>query len=210
MGTITGTAIIDSALFTLQDEDGVRWTRPELLGYLNDGQLDLCLLKPDAKTVNGLHQLVAGTKQSLPAGGVGMVKIARNMGTTGTVVGRVPRRIDLAVLDQHDPDWHSRSSNATVAEYGFDARDPKTFYVSPPQPASGMGQVDLVYFGTPTPLANEAATIGLDDIYKTALEHYVAYRAYLKEGEYANPAGAQLHRAEFLALLGAKESAEAN
>lgn len=209
MGTITGTTIIDSAASTLQDAGNTRWSRAELLGYLNEGQRDLCVLKPDACTVNGLHQLIAGTKQALPAGGVGFVRVARNMGTSGTSPGRVPRQLDLAVLDHQDPDWHTASASAIVREVAYDARDPKVFYVNPPQPATGMGQVELVHYGTPTPLAAEASTIAIDDVYAGALVHYLLYRAYLKEGEYSDPAGMALHRAEFLALLGAKDKAEA-
>lgn len=208
MGTITGTAIITSAAFMLQDAGNLRWTRSELLGYLNDGQRDLCVVKPDAFTVNAAVLLAAGTKQALPTGGTGFVRLARNMGTTGTTAGKVPRRMDLDVLDKQDPNWHTRSTSVTVLEYAHDARDPKVFYVSPPQPATGQGQVELVYFGTPTALAAEASTIALDDIYKTALEHYIAYRAYLKDGESSEQGLATLHRGEFLALLGAKQVAE--
>lgn len=209
MGTITAASIIDSAAFALQDEGNTRWTRAELLGYVNDGQRDLCVVKPDACTVNELFTPVAGTKQSMPAGAAGLVRVVRNMGTSGTSAGKVPRRIDLDVLDAQDPNWHSRSSSATVAEYGYDERDPTVFYVSPPQPATGQGKLELAYFGTPAELADETDTIVLEDIYQSALMHYVVYRAYMKEGEYSNPAGYAAHRAEFLALLGAKNTAEA-
>ena len=208
MSTITGTAIINAAAFTLQDATNTQWDRAELFGYVNDGQRDICLAKPDACTVNASVALIAGTKQAIPAGANAFVKIARNMGTNGTTPGRVPREIPLAVLDMQNPNWHTATASAIVMEYGYDERDPKTYYVSPPQPASGMGQVELVYFGVPADLSAEANTIGLDDIYKTALVNYLIYRAYLKEGEFNNPAGATAHRAEFLALLGAKDKAE--
>jgi hypothetical protein len=208
MPTTTAQSIIDAAAFTLQDEASAQWTRAELLIYLNDGQRDACIVKPDVYTLNAAVQLVAGTKQALPAGSNGFVRIARNMGAAGTTPGRVPRQVLLATLDLQSPNWHSEAASATVMEYLYDERDPKIFYVSPPQPVSGMGYVDLVHYGVPAALANEAAVIGLDDVLKTALMHYVVYRAYLKEGEFSNMAGAAAHRAEFLSLLGAKEKAE--
>ena len=110
-------------------------------------------------------------------------------------------------MDQQNPNWHSDPSNITVMEYAFDGRDPKRFYVSPPQPAV-PGKGEIVFAATPPELANENAPIALDDIYKTALTNYVLYRAHLKEGEMMDNAGAMAHRAEFLSLLGAKGTAE--
>jgi hypothetical protein len=120
----------------------------------------------------------------------------------------VPRRIDPEAMDRQNPGWHSASASSAVWDYVFDPRDPKHFYVSPPQPASAQGHVALVYFGVPPDLATETDAIALDDTYVTALTHYVIYRAYLKEGEFSNPAGAMAHRSEFLGLLGAKDRAE--
>jgi hypothetical protein len=208
MPTVTAQTIINAAAFTLQDEGNARYSRAELLGYLNDGQRDACLVKPDVLTVSAAVQLVAGTKQAIPANGNGFVRLVRNMGA-GATPGRVPRVMDLQTMDRLSPNWHADPTSATVLEYGYDERDPKVFYVSPPQPGGAMGYVDLMYYGTPADMAVEGSTISLDDIYKTALMHYVVYRAYLKEGELNTMAGAAAHRAEFLALLGAKEQVEA-
>lgn len=210
MPTVTAQAIINQAAFTLQDSTNVRWTRAELLGYVNDGQRDLCLAKPDAYSLTVAAQLVAGTRQTIPANGVAFVRIVRNMGLAGTTPGRAPRQIGLSTMDQQNPNWHSATAAAVVQEYVYDDRDPKLFYVSPPQPAVGQGYIDLLYHAAPADLANEAATIIIDDIYKTALVNYVIYRAYLKEGEFTNPTGAMAHRSEFLNLLGFKEKSEGN
>lgn len=206
--TTTAAQIIDSAAFTLQDVGNAFWSRAELLGYVTDAQRDACLVKPDAYTLNATVTLVAGTKQSLPANGNGFVRIARNMGTAGTVPGRVPRQIASALMDMQAPNWHSATPGSAVMEYVYDERDPKNFYVSPPQPVSGFGQVELVYHAIPALLSAETDSLVLDDVYKTALMHYVVYRAKLKEGEQQSMAEAQTHQAIFQALLGAKDKAE--
>lgn len=208
MGTITASTIITACAHTLQDSGHATWTRSELLGYLNDGQRDLCVVKPDALTVTRLHPLVAGTRQTIPNDGAAFVRAVRNMGGDGLTPGRAPRRFDIAVMDMQHPNWHADTADATVMEYGFDERDPKTFYVSPPQPGTGRGQLDIVFYGVPPGIAAEASAIVLDDIYSTALQHYVCYRAYLKQGELQNNGDAMAHRAEFLSLLGAKEAGE--
>lgn len=207
--TTSAAQIIDAAAFTLQDATNVQWTRAELLGYVSDAQRDACLVKPDAYTVNAPVVLVAGTKQAIPANGNAFVRIARNMGVSpGATPGRAPRQIEIDAMDQQNPNWHTQTASAVVMEYLYDARDPKTFYVSPPQPSSAFGYVDLVYHAAPAAITLESDTMVIDDIYKTALVHYVVYRAYLKEGELSNATGAAAHRGEFLALLGAKEAAE--
>lgn len=207
--TTSAAQIINAAAFTLQDDSNIQWTRAELLGYASDAQRDACLVKPDAYTVNASIVLAAGTKQALPANGNGFVRIARNMGASpGTTPGRVPRPLSIAAMDQMNPNWHTQTASAVVMEYLYDERDPKVFYVSPPQPSSGFGYVDLVYFAIPPALALETDNLTLDDVYKTALVHYVVYRAKLKEGEQQSMAEASTHQAIFQALLGAKDKAE--
>lgn len=208
METITAADIINDAANTLQDDGNVTWTRAELLVYASDSQRAACIVKPDAFVKNVALVLVAGTVQNLPDDGNAFVRIVRNMGTDGATPGRAPRSLTVDLLDRQNPNWHGASADPTVLEYAYDERDPKRFYVSPPQPAAGQGQVQLVYQAFPPALAAETDQIALDAVYRTVLMHYVCYRAYLKNGELQNNLDAQAHRAEFLALLGAKDRAE--
>lgn len=207
-GAVTGRSIIDTAARTLQDESHKTWPREELLAYLNDGQRDACIVKVDAYVKNEALQLVAGTRQDLPVTGTAFMRLVCNVDGAG-VRGRAPRLIDLTSMDMQNPTWHSDPASTIVMEYGYDGRDPKRFYVSPPQPTTGMGKVEAVFGAVPPDLESEDEQIALDGIYKTALVNYVIYRAYLKEGELTDNAGAMAHRAEFLNLLGAKGTAEA-
>lgn len=207
MGTILASTIITDAAATLQDSTHKTWSRADLLAYLNDAQRDTCVVKVDAYVLNQPIALVAGTRQELPANGTVFQRLACNI--AGGVRGRAPRHIPLESLDLQNPNWHADPASSIVMEYGYDSRDPKRFYVSPPQPAVSPGSVEVVFAAVPPDLTAETQPIVLDDVYKTALTHYVLYRAYLKEGELSDNAGAVAHRAEFLALLGAKGSGEA-
>lgn len=207
-GALLGAAIIDAAAFTLQDSGNTTWTRLELLGYLNDGQRDTCVVKPDAYVKTTTVPLVAGTRQELPEDGAAFIRVVRNMGVDGQTPGRAPRAFSIQTMDLQHPNWHIDPTSPLVMEYGHDEREPKAFYVSPPQPLAGQGRVDVVYAAVPPDLADENSAVVLAPIYKTALIHYVCYRAYLKQGELQNNGDAIAHRAEFLALLGAKEDGE--
>ena len=62
--TTTVSSILDSAAHLLNDNNAVRWTRSELLSWLNDGQIALVKIKDAANTVSFPLQLVAGATQT--------------------------------------------------------------------------------------------------------------------------------------------------
>ena len=72
---ISSNDIIGKAQIILQDESAVRWTTTELLSWLNDGQREVCLLKPSVSATNQSVTMVAGTKQSIPAGGLQVLRV---------------------------------------------------------------------------------------------------------------------------------------
>ena len=98
MATITTTSIITKVTTLLQDSTNIRWTQSELLDWLNDGQREIVMYKPNACVKNVDVTLVAGTKQTLPADGISMIDSPRN--TNGNAV-RVTNR---QVLNAQIPD----------------------------------------------------------------------------------------------------------
>lgn len=208
MGAITVASLLNRAAVILQDPTNIRWPQTELLDWVNDGQREIALYKPNAFVKNTSVQLVAGTKQTIPADGVSLVDVTRNMGTNGATPGVAIRVVTREILDSQLRDWHSSAASATVRHYVYTPLDPKTFYVYPPQPTSGQNQVEVVYAANPTD-TTLVGTITLDDVYLTALLAYVLYRAYTKDAEYANNAQvAQAYYAQFQAILTGKASGE--
>lgn len=210
MGTIAASRIIDKVQIILMDEAGVRWPdATELLGWLNDGQREVLVYKPNAHVHNEAVQLAAGTKQTLPEVGVQLIDIPRNMGSDGTKPGRVIRIVSREVLDAAVPNWHGAKPSAECRHYMYNPLDPKRFYVYPPQPSAGMGYVEMVYAAVPEEVLSLTAPISLDDIYQNALIDYVLYRAYSKDTDYAaDPSRAGTHQAAFVSSLTGKTQAE--
>ncbi len=182
MGTITGTAILNNAITLLQDPSRVRWPDPEPLNWLNDGQRYIALQRPDANAVTGNIACVLGTKQSLPATGMRLLDITRNMGATGTTPGSPVRLIDREILDAQVPTWHSQTAGTAASHYIYDNRNPKVFYVFPPLQA-GIN-VEAIYSVAPADLAALANSITIDDIYAPVLTDYLLYRCWSKDAEY--------------------------
>ena len=215
MGTIVAhnagsTGVLDKAAIILQDTTGVRWPQDaELFLWLNDGQREIVLRKPDAYSQNLVVQLVSGTKQTIPAAGIQLLDVVSNMGT-GSTPGRAITRIDREILDEQRPNWHSETASAETKHYMFDPRDPKTFYTYPPQ-HSTPGYVRMVYAAAPSDLATVSSAITLDDVYAGVLLDYILYRAYSKDADLTPtaPQRAISHYNAFLAALGAKGQIDA-
>lgn len=209
MATIQVNNLISRASTLVQDTTNVRWPTTEFLDWLNDGQREVVLYKPEASVKNTNFALTSGaTKHTLPADGILLVDVTRNMGA-GSTPGYPVRITTREVLDAQKPLWHSDTNTVGyVQHYIYDPRDPKTFYVYPKAPATWY--VELIYSAAPTD-CTLGGTIQIDDIYANALLDYMLYRAYSKDAEYAANGGlAVAHYQAFTNALGVKSQGEAS
>lgn len=206
MGTVTVQSILDRAVVILQDTTGVRWPPTELVPWVTDGEREAVVFKPSAYSKNESMLLTAGTKQTIPSGGIQLLDVTRNMGINGTTPGRAVRLIEREILDANTPDWHFMTASATAKHFTYAANDPKTFYVFPP--STGSAYAEIVYSAAP-PAATINGTLSIDDIYQGAILDYVLYRAYQKDAEYASdPARASGHYQAFVTALAGRDKAE--
>lgn len=204
---ITAQSIIRRCVETLQDTTSIRWPVAELVRYLNDGQREIIVHRPDAMVTNAAQALVAGSRQAIPSNGTKLIDVVRN--TAGNK--RAVRLCSREILDAQSPGWHNLAGVTEVVHFMFDPRDPKTFYVYPPAAASGAS-VDLVYSALPTDVTEPAAgtdytavsgNISSPDIYGNVLQDYILYRAYMKDSDYAgNGQRAMAHYTAFANALG--------
>jgi hypothetical protein len=207
MPTITAQSIIDKAQTILQDTTEVRWTEAELLGWLNDGQREIAMRRPDAYSKIANVTLAAGTKQSIPSDGTAILKVIRNMGANGTTPGRAIRHVPADVLDSNVPNWHAATQVAEILHAVVDVRMPKFFYVYPP--ANGTTQVEVLYAAPPADVTNKANAISVDDVFATPLVDYLCFRAYSKDQDLTgNVERARAHYELFLSSLNGKAQAD--
>ena len=207
MGTVTAKAIIDKAATQLIDLPAVRWTRSELLGWLNDGFRQIVIMQPTATNTVVVQKLSVGTRQSLPPDGWLLLNVVRNMGTTGTTPGRAIRVISRELLNGFNPDWHSDAASAVTKNFIYDLQDQTAFWVYPP--STGTGYIEYNYSRQPADLTSEAQVIPMFDIYQQPLTDYILYRACSKDAEYAPGLElAKAYLATFMASVGVKEKSE--
>ena len=206
---ITVQALLANAASLLQDTTNVRWTAAQLLVWLNDGQRELVLLKPDAYVKSTATILVAGTKQTIPTDGIYLVDIPRYLGTDGITPTNSVKSISREILDNQVPDWHAaRHANVRPKHFIYNELEPKRFYVYPPQPTSGFGYVEVVYTAVP-PDAVSPGSLSLADEYAGALLSFILFRAYSQDSEWAgNKELSAMHYGHFVGLLTGKDQAE--
>jgi len=205
---VTAQSIILRVVTTLQDSTSIRWAANELVRYLNDGQREIAMLRPDSTATYATAALSAGAKQTIPTAAVKLIDVVRN--TSGTK--RAIRYTTRALLDAQVPSWYNLTGVTQIQHYMYDARDPRVFYVYPPAASSGAS-VELVYSAVPTAItepSNGAAytditgNIGVPDVFANALADYVLYRAFTKDSEFANNVTrAQNHYSAFSGALAA-------
>jgi hypothetical protein len=187
--------LVTKASVVLVDSGATRWASSELLGWLNDARRAAAPLKPSLYATIQSVSLVAGARQTLPTGGVGLVAVQRN--TSGPAITPTTR----GTLDSFNPKWLSSSVSATIKNYAPDDSNPKVFWVSPPAKA-GIS-VEVEYIPTPTDYNLGSTLTSLEEIASPAFLDYILYRAFSKDAEYAGSAArAVAHYQAFVGQLG--------
>lgn len=179
-----------------------RWPTAELIGWLNDAQKAIVMYKPETGTLNSNIQLVSGSKQTIPTGGLSLVSVVRNMGAVGSTPGIPITRVGRDLLDATTPAWHN-TSGTEVKHYVYNPRDPKVFYVYP----QCTDYVEIEFISIPT-IVGEGGNIVVDDIYEPAIVDYVCHRALQKDAEFNNKGKVYEFKQAFLMDIGALKNIE--
>lgn len=205
---IAAREVIKRGVTTTQDTTSIRWPIDEWVRYLNDGQREIMVHRPDAFNKSAVVTCVNGSKQSLPAGGVKLIDVRRNAGAESQ---RAVRMCHREILDAQLPNWHAQPPAREIVHFMYDVREPKVFWVYPPARAN-EAKLEINYSVAPTDIlepnaggtyADVIGDIAVDDIYANALLDYMLYRVYSKDADYAgNSARASAHYAAFANALG--------
>ena len=203
MSQITCQTLIDGVQATqLNDSEKIAWSETLLMSALNQALAILTLVRPDATAKVHEFNCVAGTRQNLPADGLRLLKVVRNI-TAGGAIGRAVRLVNISDLDSISPNWHAETPKDTVKEYMFDERSPKWFYVYPPAQASV--KLEIEYSAQPTEITDLSQPLPVDMVYMQPLQEFILYK--LLSGEGGQGQGMQ-HYNTGMSLLGAKPAVD--
>jgi hypothetical protein len=187
--------------------NGTRWANTELLDWLNEGYAAICNIKPNASSVTAEITCAAGTRQSIPEGGLRLLEVVRNITPAGGGLSVI--LTTRGAIDSTRRRWHAEQQVEEIEQYIFDEAAPRQFYVYPP--AMATSKLEIIYSSVPDPHAQAMATdsaaekIRLDDSFAPVLVDYILSRAYAKDAEHAaNLNRATMHFQMFQAALGMK------
>ena len=157
---------------TLNDADKVTFSDADVVAAINEALSALCIYRPDAAAKTAVVMLTAGTRQQLPTDGSRFIRMIRNRGTDGVMIGRAIHQCDFPTLDDIAPGWHQLSANY-VAEYAFDPHSPREYWTYPAVPQGGL-YAEITY-------SQRFATVALsdslpvDDVYSQPLKEWALY-----------------------------------
>ena len=193
-------SVLDAANDLLQDAAGLRWTIVQRLRWLNEGQLAIVSVRPDACAKTAPITLVAGDLQTLPANALRLLDVVRNVGGRGiTLVGR-------DVMTDLNSSWFSSTPGAPIKHYAHDPLLPKEFNTYPP--ATPGTAVLARYSVVPADCATAADPIAIDDNWKPALVDWICYRAFMRDTDTANNDKAMAFKSSFMLLTTVKSQAD--
>lgn len=225
--TFTVKDILESAAIILQDGDAVRWTRPELLIWINSAVREIANRRPEAVSFTIEKNLQPGTFQKLDRNLYSQIFDAlRNINApasspSGRTGARSITTITRAEIDAIYPAWSNPAImpyNDLVAHVIYDENDPVVFYVVPGN--TGQGLIEMTVAKVPVPIPLPAANpldlasyaaleVDLPDNYQNAVLDYTVYRALSKEVNLpGSTARAAAHLSLFNEALGVRSTAE--
>jgi hypothetical protein len=159
-----------------------RWTVVELINYLNLGLIEIGNFRPDAFTGSQQVTLVSGAIQQVPAG-VTLLKSVDYNGSTSLCPFSPIVQCDLNLMRAFFKQPCLPTGGASsyrVRTYAYDAKNPGTFYVSPPVPAGNTTTVIITAVNEAPQYDNTmlATPIAVDQKYITAAEYFMLMKAY--------------------------------
>ena len=199
--TILASTIINAARFTLMDAASATWSDAVLLADLNSAERKVCTLKPEAYPLRATVNMVAGNKQTLPAGGIAVLDIYANVSNGQTI-----RLVDRDLMDEAARFWAAATPEALVQDWAADPRDPTRWDVLPPN--DGTGQVEVLYGAVPTPIATTGDPINLTDVYEGVLKAFVLAEAYAHSSKRYDPQKSAFYEAQGMQLIGIKSQSQ--
>lgn len=192
---ILASTIINAVRFTLMDAAAATWSDAVLLADLNSAERKVCMLKRDAYVVRGDIALVAGSKQTLPAGGLCILDLYYN--TSG---GQTIRLVDRSLMDEAARFWTAATPEAAVQDWCADPKDPTRWDVLPP--GNGTGSVNALYGAMPTAISATTNPINLPDVFESILKCFLLSEAYQHNSKRQDIGKAQFYEAQGMQMLG--------
>lgn len=179
----------------LVDTSFVRWSKAELISYLNEALSALIIRKPNAFVVR--EQVSASSNPvELPTDAYSLIAVEQIGGVRGQFT-------EIETLDRFYPTWREEKGTSRCWTKSADEMTRFWLYPSPDIETN----ISIQYSRVIT--ANEGGEIDIPIVYEGTLIDYVLYKAFDKDSENASEAQkAMTHYQAFNAALGEKNTTD--
>ena len=212
MSTLTVGYIVNVVEKKALDEANDDFTQAELIGLYNLALRFIVSLVPRAYTITTSELLAPGTLQSIPATGLALSNLVRNMGSDpGETPGEAITEADIDAMNKLVPSWSTETAVEEVDNFMRIAGMDASFFVSPP--SDGTGYVQMVYFAMPPTTTYdedgdwENDKIPISDEFIPALPDAMLYNAYDDDTDTpGNLPRSQMYYQRAVQILGIKDT----
>lgn len=188
----------------LNDTDFETWGKEDVIfPKINEAQLLIGLLRPDALSTIANVTLAASLLQSAPTGSLRILDITRNLGVGGATPGKPIRKIDRRVINETIPSWTTATTATRIEHFILDPEHPKRFSVYP-TPSIATLQVEMIHSAAPTKIDKDGDALSVGDDFLPALLEWVLYRVLSNPAAGADAQMAITHRNNLFNMLGVK------
>lgn len=186
-------------MIQLDNPDATTWSESVLVVALNQALGMMTLVRPEATAKTGIMVVQQGARQTIPLDGVSLIRVNCNV-TADNTPARTVRLVEKEDLDSASRSWMS-AQGTQVAEYTFDARTPRQFFIYPNVPADTA--IEIEYSAAlPKILTSNINDINVDAIYLQPIKEFMLYTLLSGIG---NADLGALHLRMALDLLGVKD-----
>lgn len=189
--------IIDRVARDVVDLRHVRWTRAELLDFMNDAMSAILIRRPDLSRTTKSLKITTNT--------VTLPDDAYQILAVNHINNIAAQYVDINKLNQLYPDWRTQTDEPH--SWTRNEMDETTLFVFPGPAAEAT--IEIVYSRNLNVTDEADAVFPLPDLYEGVVVDFMMYRAYNKDGQNASESNkAALHFQSFATALGDKAAAD--
>jgi len=195
--------VINEVRRILLDASAVSYSPADLIAFLNEALRATTDVKKDLYTVTGEIPLVAGIVQTIPEDGVELIGITHNRDS-----GRVCTQVDLDLLQETNRFWPQDEPTVYVENWAFSPKNPKVFYVTPPNTGGSGVAVEGVYGAVHPEIVDSTDELLISSENQHLLVNFMLGRSYSISSKRYDPTKEAYYMNEWKQGVGLKSTAQ--
>jgi hypothetical protein len=197
--------IIDRVQEKLNDLGNIRWTLPEVIRSINDGQKMILEADPTLFETTASVAVQQGSRQTVPTDCYMLLDVIQQ-DISGVFVA-TPRKITKGIMDRQVPGWIGAAIELKVYHWIQNETELDYFYIHPPLTPANQ-TLRIRYAKYPTAVTAGTSTLSIPDELINALYYFCMMRALEKDEKFAGSAQAARYGQMFAGMFRARKEGD--